>query len=188
MKQHHLAPLLVLILMSILVGACTSTQEVSQVPGVSPSPAVTALPTLEPSLIPSPEEVKKTAVPDVTGRKMRRARNILENSGFFVIVRKKTSEELPGTVLAMSPKPGSKLEAGDLVRLTIAKATPAPKPAPEPADCHPSYEGACLNPNASDYDCAGGSGNGPEYSGFVTSWGRTYSVLTRMATDSDASD
>jgi PASTA domain-containing protein len=106
--------------------------------------------------------------PDVTGRKMRRARNILENSGFFVIVRKKTSEEPPGTVLAMSPKPGSKLEAGDLVRLTIAKAAPAPKPAPEPADCHQSYEGACLNPNASDYDCAGGSGNGPEYTGFVT--------------------
>jgi hypothetical protein len=29
--------------------------------------------------------------------------------------------------------------------------------------CDPSYEGACLDPNASDYDCAGGSGDGPEY-------------------------
>jgi hypothetical protein len=29
--------------------------------------------------------------------------------------------------------------------------------------CDPNYEGACLNPNAADYDCAGGSGNGPEY-------------------------
>lgn len=29
-------------------------------------------------------------------------------------------------------------------------------------DCHPSYEGACV-PVASDVDCAGGSGNGPEY-------------------------
>lgn len=28
--------------------------------------------------------------------------------------------------------------------------------------CHPSYEGACV-PIASDVDCAGGSGNGPEY-------------------------
>ncbi len=34
--------------------------------------------------------------------------------------------------------------------------------------CHPSYQGACLNPNASDYDCAGGSGNGPFYTGTVT--------------------
>ena len=34
-------------------------------------------------------------------------------------------------------------------------------------DCHPSYQGACLDPNASDYDCEGGSGNGPEYTGPV---------------------
>jgi endonuclease YncB( thermonuclease family) len=36
------------------------------------------------------------------------------------------------------------------------------------ANCHPSYKGACLDPNASDYDCAGGSGNGPKYTGPVT--------------------
>jgi hypothetical protein len=30
-------------------------------------------------------------------------------------------------------------------------------------NCDPSYAGECLDPNASDYDCAGGSGNGPEY-------------------------
>jgi hypothetical protein len=29
--------------------------------------------------------------------------------------------------------------------------------------CDPAYKGACLNPNASDYDCAGGGGNGPYY-------------------------
>ena len=34
-------------------------------------------------------------------------------------------------------------------------------------DCHSSYEGACLDPNASDYDCEGGSGDGPEYTGTV---------------------
>ena len=36
----------------------------------------------------------------------------------------------------------------------------------EEKDCHPNYSG-CLNPNASDYDCAGGSGNGPYYTGKV---------------------
>ena len=36
------------------------------------------------------------------------------------------------------------------------------------ADCHSSYTGACLDPNASDYDCSGGSGDGPEYTGMVT--------------------
>jgi len=38
---------------------------------------------------------------------------------------------------------------------------------PEQPDCHPSYEGACLKPDSPDYDCAGGSGNGPDYTGPV---------------------
>ena len=33
--------------------------------------------------------------------------------------------------------------------------------------CDPNYEGACLDPSAYDYDCAGGSGDGPEYTGPV---------------------
>ncbi len=59
---------------------------------------------------------------------------------------------------------------------TTAKAPPPPPltlpPAPVPLasppaaapvrDCNPNYEGACV-PNASDVDCAGGSGNGPAY-------------------------
>lgn len=42
---------------------------------------------------------------------------------------------------------------------------PQPQPAPEPepaADCDPNYSGACV-PIASDVDCEGGSGDGPEY-------------------------
>jgi hypothetical protein len=39
--------------------------------------------------------------------------------------------------------------------------------AKRPKHCHPSYRGACLDPNASDYDCLGGSGNGPKYTGRV---------------------
>lgn len=42
----------------------------------------------------------------------------------------------------------------------------------EPADsesgnCDPSYEGACLDPSSPDYDCEGGSGDGPDYTGRV---------------------
>jgi hypothetical protein len=29
--------------------------------------------------------------------------------------------------------------------------------------CDRNYKGRCLKPNVSDYDCAGGSGNGPYY-------------------------
>jgi hypothetical protein len=35
------------------------------------------------------------------------------------------------------------------------------------SECDPNYSGACLDPYASDYDCEGGSGNGPLYTGPV---------------------
>lgn len=52
------------------------------------------------------------------------------------------------------------------------KATETPTPAPAPTKkvetprCNPNYSG-CLKLDASDYDCAGGSGNGPYYTGMV---------------------
>jgi endonuclease YncB( thermonuclease family) len=46
-------------------------------------------------------------------------------------------------------------------------ATVRAKPKQTAKKCHPSYKGACLDPDASDYDCAGGSGNGPLYTGRV---------------------
>jgi hypothetical protein len=37
----------------------------------------------------------------------------------------------------------------------------------EASECDPNYSGACLDPYASDYDCEGGSGDGPAYTGPV---------------------
>jgi hypothetical protein len=34
-------------------------------------------------------------------------------------------------------------------------------------NCDSNYKGECLDPDALDYDCAGGSGDGPEYAGPV---------------------
>jgi hypothetical protein len=45
--------------------------------------------------------------------------------------------------------------------------------------CDPSYQGACLNPNSSDYDCAGGSGDGPDYTGPVEVVGDDHFDLDR---------
>jgi hypothetical protein len=55
---------------------------------------------------------------------------------------------------------------------TASTSTVSEEPA-EPSgetesSCDPNYEGACLDPSASDYDCEGGSGNGPDYTGEVT--------------------
>jgi hypothetical protein len=42
-------------------------------------------------------------------------------------------------------------------------AVSAPAGAHAKQKCDPAYKGRCLKPNVSDYDCAGGSGNGPYY-------------------------
>jgi hypothetical protein len=54
----------------------------------------------------------------------------------------------------------------------------------EASECDPNYSGPCLDPYASDYDCEGGSGNGPEYTGMVTVVGEDHYGLDA---DSDGS-
>lgn len=49
---------------------------------------------------------------------------------------------------------------------TPTKATPAPEPKKTSSSCDPNYSG-CV-PIASDVDCAGGTGNGPAYTGRTT--------------------
>ena len=50
---------------------------------------------------------------------------------------------------------------------TIAAAStnadPVASVAKKRRHCDRNYSGRCLRPNVSDYDCAGGSGNGPYY-------------------------
>lgn len=50
---------------------------------------------------------------------------------------------------------------------------------PDDETCDPNYEGACLDPTASDYDCEGGEGDGPEYVGTVTVVGDDHFGLDR---------
>ena len=47
------------------------------------------------------------------------------------------------------------------------------------AGCDPNYRGACLDPSSPDYDCAGGSGNGPDYTGPVEVVGDDHFDLDR---------
>jgi hypothetical protein len=52
-----------------------------------------------------------------------------------------------------------------LVTPTAQRASPtsAPLRTPGPGDCSPCYPDVCLKVGVGDYDCAGGSGNGPNY-------------------------
>jgi hypothetical protein len=45
--------------------------------------------------------------------------------------------------------------------------------------CDPNYIGACLDPNSYDYDCEGGSGDGPDYTGRVEVVGDDHFDLDR---------
>jgi hypothetical protein len=45
--------------------------------------------------------------------------------------------------------------------------------------CDPNYAGACLDPSSPDYDCAGGSGDGPDYTGIVRVIGDDHFELDR---------
>ena len=50
-----------------------------------------------------------------------------------------------------------------LVAVLVALTLTASPAAAKRHRCDPNYKGRCLRPNVSDYDCAGGSGNGPYY-------------------------
>jgi hypothetical protein len=76
---------------------------------------------------------------------------------------------VPTTVLTPVPTPVPTPEPTPAPTL----APPPPPPTAAPANCHTSYQGACLIVGIGDYDCAGGSGNGPNYvSGpvYVVGW------------------
>ncbi len=53
---------------------------------------------------------------------------------------------------------------------SVLKPKTVPTTSKPTSSCHPSYSG-CLKMNAGDYDCASGSGNGPNYTGAVQVYG-----------------
>lgn len=72
-------------------------------------------------------------VPDVTGATEAQARSDLAQAGFVVQMVEQESTSAPGTVLAQSPQPGTQLERGSLVTITVSIAAPVPTPVPTPA-------------------------------------------------------
>lgn len=87
------------------------------------------------------------------------------------IAAERTATPTPEAVTAQpTPDPTPDPTAPPTPQPTFQQALPpAPEPTPVPqpqSQCHPSYEGACLD-QPGDYDCAGGSGNGPNYTGPV---------------------
>jgi resuscitation-promoting factor RpfB len=100
-------------------------------------------------------------IPHVVGKTLANAKQSLKNAGFEVgRVTQQTSTKKKGTVISQSPDAGTSARPGRAVSLVTAKPPP-----PQPNNCTPGYS-PCLPP-ASDYDCLGGTGDGPAYTGFV---------------------
>jgi hypothetical protein len=101
-------------------------------------------------------------IPNIVGKTLSRARRILEHAGFDVgDVLKEVSSQPKDTVLSETPLAGTGALPGRNVNLVIAK----PANTTTGSNCTPGYS-PCLPP-AYDYDCIGGTGDGPEYTGLV---------------------
>jgi beta-lactam-binding protein with PASTA domain len=109
------------------------------------------------------------SVPNVVGLTTQQASSKLKEAGYSVRVTKHFSSQPTGTVISISPGSGTELLPGKTVTLTVAKRIPQPSQAP--TACTPGYS-PCLPIGPSDYDCTGGSGDGPAY----TAPGVTYRV------------
>jgi hypothetical protein len=96
---------------------------------------------------------------------LTRARNLRLQSMIVLM----TERQVHGPASSESSIPVS---AAPVVHVAPERIESTPTPVEESTtaeenECDPNYEGACLNPDSSDYDCEGGDGNGPDYTGEV---------------------
>jgi hypothetical protein len=104
-------------------------------------------------------------VPSIVGRKEASAIRALEKAGFKIKKSTQTrTTSRDGVVLSQSPYGGTRAKPESLVRIVISNVHRRPD-AGGASNCTSGYS-PCLLP-ASDYDCRGGSGDGPKYSGPV---------------------
>lgn len=106
-------------------------------------------------------------VPSVIGSSKAAALGQLRAAGFGAQVSMKTTTSgADGVVLSESPAAGDRAKPGAVVTLVISDLHKPPTlSSAGGSGCTPGYT-PCLPP-ASDYDCAGGSGDGPKYTGLV---------------------
>jgi hypothetical protein len=138
----------------------------------SPLPEVTTSTTMATTTTAPPTTIATVEVPRLVGMKLASAKAALAERGLRASVRYRVTASAPaGTVISQARRSGAGVLPDTRVTVVIAKAPPPPPttaPPPPPTttparNCDPSYPDVCLDPNAEDYDCAGGSGNGPRY-------------------------
>jgi hypothetical protein len=106
-------------------------------------------------------------IPAVVGQSVSSALQELRDAGFRThTVRRTTTSGSNGVVLSESPISGQPLRPHSIVTIVVSHVVrPVTTTPTQTQNCTPGYS-PCLPP-ASDYDCAGGSGDGPKYTGLV---------------------
>jgi hypothetical protein len=158
-RRCRVFPAVVVLVLGVAVLGCSGPAGVVAASGPTPTTAAAA-----------PATTPKVQVPRLTGMSLAGARQRLAARGLDLRVRyRRTASVAAGTVISQSRRIGTGVDPSTVITLVIAKALPPPPatqppPATTPSrSCAPSYPGVCLDPTAGDYDCAGGSGNGPRY-------------------------
>jgi len=100
---------------------------------------------------------------EVRQQAAREAHREAERRRLRRIVAQERREEARRRARAQAARERAREEA----RAQEARAQEEAEEEAEASECDSNYSGACLDPYASDYDCEGGSGNGPEYTGTV---------------------
>ncbi len=134
----------------------------------SPSVEPTQSPSASPAVVASPAVAASPSVPSVP----------TSPTVMPTTVTTSTAVATPSAAVASSPRwprstsPAAQAAVGGPyatpVPATAAPRPAAPPPPPAPrvdprAGCDPSYPDVCLRDGVGDYDCEGGSGNGPNY-------------------------
>jgi hypothetical protein len=141
--------------LTLLLSGCAGSE--TFVPGEEPFPD-------EPGMETPDEGAGLSKVPRLTGKQLAGARKLVRRQDLrFKITGRRATSGPAGRILSQRPKAGRLVEPGTVVRVVVSKLKPEPPPPPQ--NCTPGYS-PCLPP-ASDYDCAGGSGDGPKYTGPV---------------------
>jgi hypothetical protein len=85
------------------------------------------------------------------------------NSGTTKTVGRTTTATIGGPVTTQTTTQTQVSTETRTVKPPSTSSTSAAPPPASTSNCDPSYTGGCLNPNSPDYDCAGGTGDGPDY-------------------------
>jgi hypothetical protein len=156
----------VLIIGSLATSPSSAPAPASTANDAQPTTATTQLsPSTTPPTTSPPTTVPTVSVPKLVGMPLGKAKSILADHDLHGTITYKTTSQYPsGIVIAQSRKAGTSARPGSSVTLVVAKAPPPPPPptAP-PKNCDPAYPDRCLQDGIGDWDCAGGTGNGPNY-------------------------